>query len=205
MKQLDKLLIGLIIGGIFPLLLGLCAVIVWFYADKDENNALTYLLVGLAAGFLIDLRFLKKWVRHRYELPIWFVCAIYLFYNVLIYGMFMGFPVFNLFLGLMAGYYSGQRIHFNSILPEVRNRIFNRISLFTALIMTLICISSGFIALAGNGVGKEVQSMLGLDFDVTKGMIAVLAWIGGLFLIVSEYYLTKMTVKITIKLILKSR
>jgi len=61
--------------------------------------------------------------------------------------------------------------------------------------MTLICISSALIALAGNGVGKDLQMMFGLNFEVTKPMIVTIALIGGGTLISSQYYLTKMMTK----------
>lgn len=199
MKKLDKLLIGLIIGCSSPLFFGSSALIFWFFLDRNENNAPVYLGIGLFIGILINIRFLKRWIRSRYELPIWFITGIYTFYNILVYGFFMGFPVFNVFLGLIAGYYFGKRIQFRKIPPEEQPRIVNKVSLFTAILMTLICISSGFIALAGNGVGKDLQMMARLNFQPTKGMILAVALVGGTVLIASEYYLTKIVLNKTIQ------
>src|SRR5665647_2695585 len=103
-KEIPSLLI---FGSVFPLLIALLLIVVWFYWDKTESRAIFYLIVGLVLGLLIDLRFLKGWVRDRYKLPIRFIAAIYVFYNILVYGFFMGFPVFNVFLSYFAGLYFG--------------------------------------------------------------------------------------------------
>lgn len=199
MKQLDKIASGLIIGFSIPLFFSLSALLLWFYLDRNESNALACVGIGFFLGIIIDFVFLKRLIRFRYELPIWFIAAIYIFYNILMYGFFMGFPVFNVFLGSMAAYYFGKRIHFRDIPEAEHSGIVNRVSLFTTSIMTLICISSGFIALAGNGVGKDLQMMARLNFEPTKEMILAVALVGGSVLIVSEYYLTKIILNKTIQ------
>lgn len=194
MKSVNKILIGLLIGFAFPIFFGLTAGVIWFYFDRNENDALIYVITGLLVGLIIDFRYLKSLINHRFELPIHMIAGLYLFYNIVLYGMFMGFPVFNLFWGVVAGYYFGLRIHHLNIPPTQHQRIINQVSLFTALIMTFICISSASIALAGNGVGKDLQMMFGLNFEVTKPMIVAIAMVGGLLLIGSQYYITKLTI-----------
>lgn len=200
MERIDKIFSKLILGSIFPLLLGLLAVIVWFYIDGSESTAVIYLVIGLLLGILIDLKFLTNWVSHRFKLPVWFMAAIYICYNILVYGFFMGFPVFNVFLGLLAGYYFGNRICHKNIHHEMQSKLINQVSLFTGLVMTLICISSGFIALSGVGVGSDIKGMLGLNFEITKTMILEITLIGGLFLILVEILLTRLTIIKTIKM-----
>lgn len=112
MKRFEKIFSGLIIGSTFPLLFGLLSVTAWFYFDKSENRPLIYLTIGLLIGSIIDLKYLKGWIKDRFDLPLWFIAGIYLTYNIFVYGFFMGFPVFNVFLGLFAGYYYGKRICF---------------------------------------------------------------------------------------------
>lgn len=198
MPRFDKILFGVLLGCAFPVFFGLIAVTAWFYLDKNENYAPAYLAVGLMTGFIIDAIFLKGWINHRYELPIWLIIGMYLLYNIGMYGMFMGFPVFNLFWGLVAGYYFGRRIHYLKIPWTEHPGIINWVSIFSTFIMTLICISSGWIAMAGDGVGKDLQGMFGLHFEVTKPMVLAVVLIGGIFLIVSQYFLTKMTLKETV-------
>lgn len=180
-------------------MIGLLSVIIWFYTDKQETHALIYALTGLLCGLLIDLMFLKRWINKRYVLPIWFVIGIYILYNIGLFGFFMGFPVFNVLLGLLAGYYFGNRICSNKIQQDKHSKLINQVSLFTGLIMIFICISSGFIALVGSGVGYDIQGMLGLGFEVTKPMIWSITLIGGFVLILLQILLTRITMIKTIK------
>jgi hypothetical protein len=200
MKRSEKIITGFIIGGTFPLLLGMLSVVIWFFLDKNESKAPIYLISGLLLGFLIDIGFLKKWIDKRYELPVWFVTGIYLFYNICIYGMFMGFPVFNELMGIMAGYYYGNRIYYNNTLLKKPHNLIQKVSLFTGLIMAVLCIASGFIALKGTGVGMDVQKMLRLSFEVTKPMLLGIAVIGGILLV----WLQVMVTRITLKKVLQS-
>jgi hypothetical protein len=199
MRRFDKLFFGLIIGSIFPVLFCILFVSTWFYFDKTEDRVLVYFFAGLLPGLIVNLKFLKGWIDRRYNLPLWFVAGIYIFCNICLYGLFMGFPVFNLALGLVAGYYFGKRIQVKNIHPDKRSKLINHVSFFTGFIMTLICFSSGFIALRGIGVGKDLQSMLGLGFEVTKPMIWIVTLIGGLLLILLQIVVTKITIIQTIK------
>lgn len=200
MKRFDKIICGLIIGGTFPLLFGLLSVITWFYLDKSENRLVIYLTIGLIIGLIIDLKFLKSWILHRFDLPLWCIAGIYIFYNICVYGFFMGFPVFNVLLGLIAGYYFGNRICFNKIQPEMRSKLINQVSLFTGLIMTLICLSSGVIGFTDEFIGENIRGMLGLNFEITKTMVFTIIFVGGFGLIISQYFITRLTIIKTIRL-----
>jgi len=199
MKNIEKRISGLIIGSIFPLSFGLLLVTIWFLFDKSENRPLLYLAFGLLIGILIDLKFIKGWINRRYNLPIWIIISIYLVYNVFVYGFFMGLPVFNAFLGLLAGYYFGNRICFNKVESEKHSKLINQVSLFAGLIMTFVCISSGFLAIYDNGAAGMIQNVLGLSFEVTRSMLWGIVLIGGLTLILAEILLTRITMIKTIK------
>lgn len=199
MKNFEKRINGLIIGSIFPLSLGLLSVTIWMLLDKTESRPLLYLAIGLLIGLLIDLKFLKGWIRQRFHLPIWIIALIYLVYNVFVYGFFMGLPVFNIFLGLLAGYYFGNRICFNKIESEKHPKLINKVSMFAGLIMTLVCVSSGFLALMDFGAAGMIENVLGLNFEVTNSMMWGIVLIGGLILILINILLTRITMIKTIK------
>ena len=182
------------------MLLGLLSLLLWFSFDKNESRAFFYVLSGFLLGFIVDIVFLKKWIDKRYELPVWFIAGIYLFYNICIYGMFMGFPVFNVIMGIVAGYYYGNRIYYNNTLDKEQHKLIQQVSLFTGLVMVVFCMASGIIALKGTGVGMDVQKMLGLGFEVTKPMLLGTAVIGGILLV----WLQIMVTRITLKMVLKS-
>jgi hypothetical protein len=199
MKNFEKKLNGLIIGSIFPLTLGLLSVTIWVLFDKSESRPFIYLASGLVIGGLIDLKFLKSWIDRRFNLPIWIIAMIYLVYNIFVYGFFMGLPVFNAFLGLLAGYYFGNRICFNKVGLEKHPKLINQVSIFVGLIMTFVCISSGFLAIYDNGAAGMIKNVLGLSFEVTSSMLWIIVLIGGLTLILTNILLTRITMIKTIK------
>jgi hypothetical protein len=59
--------------------------------------------------------------------------------------------------------------------------------------MTLVCCASGFVGLAGNGVGSEVQHMLHLGFEITRPMLWGITVIGGAGLVLLTVFLTRVT------------
>lgn len=200
MKNFDKIFFGFLIGFAFPFILVFLSALLWFFIDKNESRVLIYPVTGLLFGLLIDFKYLKRWVNKRYQLALWFIILIYLIYNIGMYGFFMGFPVFNVLLGLIAGYYFGKRVCSKNIKSEMYLRIIKQVSLFTGLIMALICISSGLIAILDNYTGNTIQGMLGLGFEVTKEMILTIIIAGGLSLIAAEYFITRLIMQKTIRL-----
>lgn len=193
MKNTEKIISGLIIGGLFPSLLGLLSVTVWFFFDKAESRPLIYLTAGLLTGILIDIQFLKNWMKQRFILPVWLIASVYVVYNILIYGFFMGFPVVNTFAGIVAGYYFGNRIIHNQIPTEKHPELINKVSGFTGFIMALVCISSGFLAIYHNGAAGMIQNVLNLNFEITKGMIWGIVLVGGMLLIFLNILFTRIT------------
>lgn len=201
MKKPDKLIFGFVIGGVFPILLGLLSVLLWFYLDGDEKRPVFYLICGLLIGIIINLKYLKGWIKHRFNLHLWFLALIYIFYNIFLYGFFMGFPVFNVLLGLLVGYYIGNRIYYNKIQPAIRHDLIRRVSLFTAYVMTLICVSSAIIGLSDETIGENIRLMFKLDFEITKVMIVLIIIVGGPGLIALQYFITKFSAIRTLRFI----
>jgi hypothetical protein len=199
MKNIDKIFIGILIGSVFPLLLSLLSVILWFYINRNTELVLIYLSIGLVLGFIIDFKFLKTWIIKRYELPLWFIIGMYIFYNIEIYGFFMGVPVVNILMGLIAGYYCGKKIEHQNISPDKIPAVIKKISLFTCLIMSLICLSSAVIALIDESTGENLRLMFSLNFPITKAMILAIILVGGFILILSQYFITKLVMTKTVK------
>jgi hypothetical protein len=197
MKPIDKLLFGLIYGASFPLFFFLIALaLCYFFQDVP---AYYFVIPGLIAGIIMDILFLKRLVQITLDLPEWAIIVFYLFYNICLYGMFMGFPVFNLVMGLIAGYYYGIKINRKNFTMQEIENFKKRVSLFTGSIMVLICVASALIAITEKTIGLELQGMLGLKFRVTMNMVIALILIGGTALIITEYYLTKIAMTIAIK------
>ncbi len=193
----DKLAIGLVVGGVFPLSIGMVAMVLWFYVSRDERIAPYCLATGFLCGFLTDLVFLKRWMSRCYELPFAFVSGVFIFYNIMIYGFFMGFPVFNLISGPILGWYFGRRMVEVKIPVRELSRMIRKISGFAAIVMIFICGASASIALSDPWMGKSLQMLFRLELEVTKPAIAAISLIGGLFLVVAQYFLTSLVLNWT--------
>ena len=199
MKKFDQIFFGLLIAGFSPLLLMMLTMTSWYYLDRNEAHAPYYLALGLVLGLVVDLKYFRRWLQNRYELPVGFVLLIYLLYNILVYGFFMGFPAFHPLAGLVAGYYYGLRIVHQNIPAIQYPGMIRRVSFFTGLVMTAICIPSGLIGLVADGIDKNIQGMLNLGFEVTRPMLWAITLVGGVFLILFTVFLTRIAMMQTIK------
>lgn len=103
----------------------------------------------------------------------------------------MGFPVPELIMGAAAGFYWGRRICITGIEVREREDLFKKVPRFASVIMVLICISSAFLALNEKTIGEELQGMLKLGFVPEKGLIVGGIIIGGLVLILVQYFITR--------------
>jgi hypothetical protein len=197
MKTFDKLLFRLLLGCSFPVLFFLIALTLYYFFQ--DLQPLYFVIPGLLIGIIIDILYLKKLVEMALDLPTWILLGFYLYYNICIYGMFMGFPVFNLAIGVVAGYYYGIKINYKSLPLTQIEFLKKRVPLVTGSVMLLICISSALIALFEKTIGLELQGMLGLKFQVTRGMVISIILIGGTSLIAAQYYLTRIVMTLIIK------
>ncbi len=189
MKRTDKLILGLIFGSIPPLLLFMSSVVVWFYFFQ-KLQPLVFAFSGVVVGLLINLVYLKRLIKTGFDLPVWFLICTYLFYNLVLFGFFMGVPVFNLIAGIVAAYYFGKRIVLKNIPVDGHTRISRQVSLFTASVMFLICAASAILATVGHGAGKELGPMFRLPVEVTETMVWEIILVGGFTLIVFQYFVT---------------
>jgi len=199
MKNIDRYIFGVLFGGAFPFIFCLLSVVIWFSVDKSEYHIAFYIIAGLLIGLLIDGYFLKGWIQNMYKLPSSLILMFYVLYNIGVYGFFMGFPVFNSLLGLIAGYYYGKKIGFENIVGSRQAKLKRQVLLITGAIMTLICVPTSFMAFEGDGVGGMIENILGLNFQVTDLMILGIIIVGGISLIAVQMLLTRFAMERTIK------
>ncbi|MBP1640504.1 MAG: hypothetical protein H6Q17_2087 [Bacteroidetes bacterium] len=192
----------IIFGAVFPLLIALTAVVIWYYFDRSEDRTGPYLdlVGGLLVGLLIDLRYLKKWVTNRCRLSMTFIGFVFIVYNVMVYGFFMGFPVFNVFLSIIAGWYMGNRLSANATNLQDQKRIINRTTLFVGATMIVICSFSAYLALREESIGRQIEGMLGLHFEVTLPMVIGIIVVGGLALITAQICCIRVTIHRRLKI-----
>jgi hypothetical protein len=204
MRKLETVVIELIFGAI-PVIIG--ALAGWWLSIPFVPESLIFagMLAGLLLGILIDVAFLKGWVHRAYSSSPIVWGGVYLFYSVGLFGFFMGVPVFNVGLAVPAGFFVGAYLaHQDARLPQVQ-RAARRSSTVTTCILALVCGASATVALIDPYTADNLEGMLGLSFPVTTPMIVGIILIGGSFLLVLQWWLTKKSVELTYRCLVHHR
>ena len=183
MNKIETYLNGFVFGAVFPILLFLAGWWTSFLFRVPENRIFIFVLTGLASGLLIDVFLLKKWMKHIYDIDSKILMMIYMFYAVGFFGFFMGVPVFNIILGIFAGVHLGRKSRHFNLSEETVNKVIRSGSLFTALVMGLICIGSAYFALKDPYTAANLRGMFKIHFEITHKMLLGLIVFGGVFLV----------------------
>lgn len=197
MIRFDKLLFTVLFGITIPIL---CFIISWwgtFVLTVDLRIIKIAALSGLGIGIIISI-LIKLFARpeiFRLSKPV--LIMVYLFYNCILFAMFMGIPFFHLFLGIAAGYYWAKYMIHHTEITDYKKEI-QRISIFAAAITGLICIASASIALITRSTASEIQSMFNLPLDISRPLLVTSVIAGGILMIAVQYLLVKFTMKRTL-------
>lgn len=196
MKKTDKMLSAIILGSPAPV--SLILLFWWSGVLFNLDNNLLYILLvlsGLAAGIILDITVLRWFVFRLFSLSMPSLFIICTFYSIMIYGMFMGFPVFNSLIGIAGTYIV---IRKSIVMGDSKEKLDKNTRLFfffSFLLLLVICIITTLMALNEASIGKELELMLNLKFEVTKGMIWTLILVGGSFLLGFQYILSRIVYK----------
>jgi hypothetical protein len=204
MKAFDKIFFGAIFGAILPVTLFLTG---WWgtFRFVPENQIFIYAFSGLFAGIILDFFFVKKLLSNLFNLKYSSLILIYIFYSVCCFGFFMGVPVFSSLLGIPAGYYAARRCIFHGTEKEIALKYINRTALFSVAVILFVADASAMIALFDPFTSEGLRNMLGLKFEITKTMLVLIITLGGILLIIFQYFLTKITGKIIYLRLLKNQ
>lgn len=187
--KLERIVLGLILAPLALLALFMGG---WWaaYYLLPETWIFLGAVFGFALGLLADIFLLKKLIVHADALGNIFWMAIFLFYSVGLFGLFMGVPIFNVALAIPAGFVLADRLIAEKA-DETHVRVATRRAAgFTTTVMTFICAASAIFALVDPYTEANLQGMLALPFDVTRGMVIGLILIGGAALLIFNWWLT---------------
>lgn len=118
MNRIESFPIAALLAVGVPLLLltscWFCLILVWILeiGGLPESAAIAVLVTSVTAGVVIDIRCLRKWTKGLYEADVTLMVCLYLICSLSAIGLFMGVPLGNLALGMLAGVYIGRR-HFH--------------------------------------------------------------------------------------------
>jgi hypothetical protein len=193
-ERLERFLIGTVVGLAPPVLALLAGW--WAALPLPESLVPLAALAGLPVGIALDIAFLRRWVTSAYtaHLAIW--VGLYLFYAVGVFGLFMGVPVFNVLPGIPAGLLLGARLANRRASRAEVQALSRRASGFTTGVLAIACLASAALALFDPYTAANLAGMLGLAFEVTRGMVVGLILVGGSGLLALQWWLTGMFVKL---------
>lgn len=195
MKVFDKIFFGIIFWAVLPISLFLIGW--WGTVDRvPENRIIYFAFGGLLLGIILNFFFFRKIILNLFELQNSTLSIIYIFYSMCIFGFFMGVPIFNILLGIPAGYYIARRCTFLRKEPGIAEHYIKQVAVFTSIVMFVLCVFSASIALSDPFTPGSLKSMLHLNFDISRMMLFIIIIGGGAILIGLQYYLTKLTAKI---------
>lgn len=196
MKKIEDMAIGVLLGAV-PILV--CFLAFWWISIPfvPESYISRWALGGLLLGVLLDIFFLRGWVRHAYSMKTGIWMGIYVFYSVGLLGFFMGVPVFNLLLALPAGVFIGRRLSLNTADPAQLQKTARQTAMFTLGILGLVCITSAFLALASPSTASDLQGILGLASPVAPAGILGIILGGGAALLALDWWLTIKSVELS--------
>lgn len=194
LNGVEKLFLQVIIGLPAPIL-GLLAGW-WGSISFVPEEAIKYFaLGGLLFGILMDVLFLRRWVHKAYELPKTGFVLLYLFYTVGIFGFFMGVPVFNLIVGIVAGYYVGICLRHKNAEASTTEDYAHKTALFSAVVLIVVCALSLCMAFLDASLSANIQGLFSMEKSISKTTILALSGLGGILMVLLEYILTRAAVK----------
>jgi hypothetical protein len=172
LTRFDRILSFVFMGLPAPVLLMLSG---WWglIPFHPASNSLYLILAsaGFLVGIILDATLLRRFLFRLFNLPMAALCMLLLFYSIMLYGFFMGFPAFNIIPGILGGYVTikGSLYKGNNIVSA--RKITHRIDVFSFSLLFLICVCTAFLALREPSILSQLKSMLGLPFNVTYAML----------------------------------
>jgi len=165
----------------------------------EEKGIAYWALGGLCVGLVIDLMFVKSWIKRAYQMNRKILAALYIFYSIGVLGFCMGIPILEFPLGMAAGAYAARKMYHTKAGPEEFERSVKKISIFAAAVMVLICCLIALWAIAGQMIGYRFKTTW-LSFTFTVPVFFAVVLTGGAMLVLLQYWLTNIAAKLTFKL-----
>ena len=207
MSKFEATIIGLFVGIACPFL---SFVAFWWTAawlhlqgfPVPEGVIKAAALTGLGLGCLLDVLFLRRWVKNSYTANLRWMIVVYLGCFVVAFASFMGVPIGTFSLGIAAGVYIGRREHHRQADGVLAATIFHKVAFFAASVTTLAALPIGILALqTEKGTLTWLENTLGLNPNSLQGgggfiLIGFLC----LLLFVMQYGCTRLAGRLAFKI-----
>ena len=115
---------------------------VWFLemGKLAEGAVIALLVTSVIGGAVISICHLRKWTKGFYQANMTLMVSLYLICSLLAMGLFMGVPLGNLALGILAGFYVGRRHSHRAREPDVFAAVSRRVGLFTSAVVGTVAL-----------------------------------------------------------------
>jgi len=197
--KIESIILGMFFG-VGPLVFCFLATMITTAIFWGKESFGPWALWSLVPAIIIDVFYLKKWVRRAYQINNKVLSVIYLFYSVVALGMGMGIPILNFVLGIMADVYAARRMHLAGADEERRKQAFRKTAMFCAVALALMCCLMTLLGIVGKVPGSKFETPL-LSFTFTLPIFTAVVLTGGATMVLLQYWLTLTAAKITIKLL----
>jgi hypothetical protein len=167
MSKLENTIVGILLGGAcawlsFVACWWTAAVVHMYVGGVSINVVIAAALTGLLVGIVLDVLFLRRWIRGFYAARLWLLAIVYGALCVVAVASFMGLPVGTFALGLLAGAYAGRRqIHNPS--DDIPGHGLRRVAFFAALLTAGAALPIGLLALHEQSVAELFRRILGIS------------------------------------------
>ncbi len=192
MNPIEKFTLHLINAG---MLIFACAALGFLAGYLTSSMAAPFLaFAGLLLGFILWWRLRQKLLRLLLANGV-YQLALDCVYMVGIFGFFMGVPVFNILPGILAADIVALNARLEKTPPELFKQQFQRTRRVTLLILFVFLVASAAIALMDPYTGANLQGMLGLRAEVTRGQIISIILFGGAGLMLAQWFLQSLVAR----------
>jgi hypothetical protein len=195
-SKLEKTALAIILAPLAPIagFLGF-----WWisYLILPEKWIPLFTIAGFLLGLLADIFILKRLLPRANKMTMIFWMVIFVFYTVGVFGFSMGVPVLNALLSIPAGFVIGARLASEGADMAHIRKMTREATLFTTVILFLVCVASAFFALTSPSTPSDLQGMLGLGFEVTQAMVVGLIVVGGVLLLAFSAALTAASIRLS--------
>lgn len=204
MSKVESVVIGIVLSVVCPFLL---MVLFWWSAASIANLEILQItekaiavsaITGFAIGIILDSLFVRTWIPRFYAFDLNLMALLYLYCSAIAAAFFMGLPIGNILLGILAGIYIGRRSHCRDHSRDSFLTISRRVGVYTAVVTGLWAVSIGILALDEEIVARMSQALLGITREALTGPLGVvLAVLVGALLAALQYWCTVTASKIS--------
>ena len=151
-------------------------------------------IIGIFTGIIVDILYLRRISDMIYRINIPFLIVIYLFCSIMTVAFFMGIPIGNLILGIIAGIYIGRRYHNNQRNHLEFKTVLKNVAIFTASVTTFEALSIGILALQEKSSIIAINQFIGREILLTNTFVdfAIIIFLC-IVLFIIQYFFTKIS------------